>query len=299
MWMLNKLPQVWHPFFRIERFGRVTDDAFLLGIEANDKRFELEATKKLLSDAGALAVEPCHRHPDPRDAIMPKWLLAFIIASTAFALIPLAIAAKARNSKSSEPHIYIFPDMNWQPKFKSDTPNDLFPDGRSNRGEIEGTIARGSLNADDLFFRGIEGGDWTRGFPKKYPDGRDFVVDDKLLKRGQNRFNIYCTPCHGYDGHGDGAVPRRLVAIGAPPWAARNLVDPGADVIRMPNGQLFNTITNGFSTMQGYGGQIPQADRWAIVSYVRALERAENASLDDVPADQRTNMPGGKMGGAQ
>ncbi len=298
MWALNKLPQVWHPFFRSERFGRVTDDAFLIGIESDDKRFDLEGTKQLLIDAGAIAVESCHKDPDLSKAVMPKWLLALIVASTAFALIPLAIAAKARNSKSSEPHYHIFPDMDFQPKFKSDQPNDLFADGRSNRGEIDGTIPRGSLNADDVFYRGLEGGDWTHGFPKTYPDGREFVIDDKLVKRGQNRFNIYCTPCHGYDGNGNGAVPQRVKLNGGA-WAARNLVDPKADVIRMPNGQLFNTISNGYNTMMGYGAQIPQSDRWAIVIYVRALERAQNASLDDVPADQRTNMPGGTMGGGK
>ena len=255
MWMLNKLPQVWHPFFRSERFGRVTDDAFLLGIESNDKRFDLEATKKLLSDAGAIAVEPCHRDPDPSNAVMPKWLLAFIIASTAFALIPFAIAAKARTSHSNEPHIHIFPDMDFQPKYKSDQAMDLFGDGRENRGELAGTIARGSLNADDLFYRGLENGDWTHRLPEDgTPDGRPFVVDAKLLKRGQNRFNIYCTPCHGYDGHGNGAIPQRLVKIGAPPWQARNLVDPAQDAVRMPNGQVFNTISNGFSTHDGLRG---------------------------------------------
>ena len=86
---------------------------------------------------------------------MPKWITAFIVARTAFALIPFAIAAKARNSKSTEPHIHIFPDMDFQPKYKSDNAMDLFADGRANRGEIVGTIARGSLNADDLFYRGL------------------------------------------------------------------------------------------------------------------------------------------------
>ena len=298
MWMLNKLPQVWHPFFRIERFGRVTDDAFLLGIEAGDKRFDLDGTAKLLRDAGAIAVEPCHHDPDPTKKQMPKWLLALIISSTAFALIPLAIAAKAKNSKSSEPHIHIFPDMDFQPKFKSDQPNDLFPDGRSNRGEIAGTIARGSLNADDLFYRGIDNNDWTRGFPAFYPDSSPFVVDAKLLKRGQNRFNIYCTPCHGYDGRGAGSVQAKMALTGGS-WPARNLVESSQDALRMPNGQIFNTITNGYGQMMGYGAQIQQRDRWAIIGYVRALQRAQNGSLEDVPSDQRGNMPGASMGGTK
>ena len=150
---------------------------------------------------------------------MPKWITAFIVASTAFALIPFAIAAKARNSKSSEPHIHIFPDMDFQPKYKSDVAMDLFPDDRANRGDIPGTVARGNYQADDLFFRGLENG--ASGRPASRRPTRTAVrstVDADLLDRGQNRFNIYCTPCHGYDGRGQGMVPsasRRAAAFGS------------------------------------------------------------------------------------
>jgi mono/diheme cytochrome c family protein len=110
------------------------------------------------------------------------------------------------------------------------------------------------------------------------------------MKRGKNRFEIYCTPCHGHDGRGTGAVPTRVALTGGA-WQARNLVDAGNPVaIHMPNGQLFNTISNGYNTMMGYAAQIPHADRWAIVLYVRALQRSQNAALDDVPADHRSAM---------
>ena len=238
---------------------------------------------------------------------MPKWILAFIISSTAFALIPFAIAAKARNFRTrAEPHIHIFPDMDFQPKYKSDQPMDLFADGRENRGEIAGTVPRGGLMADDTFYRGLVDDKtcdeqvypngvaplhpcWTTGFPKAYGDGRAFVVDLKLVERGQQRFEIYCTPCHGFDGHGHGAVPER-VKQGGGTWEARPLTDPALAPMHMPNGQLFNTISNGYNTMQGYSAQIPHADRWAIVAYVRALQRAQNATVDDVPPDQRGGL---------
>ena len=284
MWILNKLPQVWHPFFRNERFNHVTDDAFLLGIEARDRRFDAEGTPKLLADAGAIGVENVYLDPDPASRQMPKWITAFIVASTAFALIPFAIAAKARTSHSAEPHIHIFPDMDFQPKYKSDQAMDLFADGRENRGELAGTIARGSLNADDLFYRGLDNGAWATGFPKQLD------VNEQLMKRGKNRFEIYCTPCHGYDGRGAGAVPQRVALTGGV-WLARNLVDASNPVaIHMPNGQLFNTISNGYNTMMGYAAQIPHADRWAIVLYVRALQRSQNALLEDVPSDHRSGM---------
>jgi len=288
MWILNKLPQVWHPFFRNERFNHVTDDAFLLGIEARDRRFDTVATPKLLADAGAIRVESVHLDPDPAHRQMPNWITAFIVASTAFALIPFAIAAKARTSRSTEPHLHIFPDMDFQPKYKSDQPMELFADGRENRGELAGTIARGSLNADDLFYRGLEqtdaGAQWTTGFPKQ------LEISEHLMKRGRNRFEIYCTPCHGYDGRGTGAVPQRVAQTGGV-WLARNLVDSSNPVaMTMPNGQLFNTISNGYNTMMGYAAQIPHADRWAIVLYVRALQRSQNAALDDIPPDHRSGM---------
>jgi mono/diheme cytochrome c family protein len=283
MWILNKLPQVWHPFFRSDRFARVTDDAFVLGIEARDRHFDREATVKLLKDAGAIDVENVYYETDPARKQMPKWITAFIVASTAFALIPFAIAAKARNSHSNKPHIHIFADMDFQPKYKSDQAMDLFADGRANRGQIDGTVARGHLNADDVLFRGLNGGEWALEFPKAVE------VNEALAKRGQERFNIYCAPCHGYDGRGNGSIPQR-VAAGGGAWAAQDLVKPAGSAVQMPNGQLFNTISNGFNTMPGYAAQITPADRWAIVLYVRALQRSQNASQTDVPADKQDSI---------
>jgi mono/diheme cytochrome c family protein len=284
MWILNKLPQVWHPFFRSDRFAKVTDDAFILGIEAKDKRFDHVTTTKLLKDAGAIAVEDVHLEGDPARRNMPKWITAFIVASTAFALIPFAIAAKARNSHSNAPHIHIFPDMDFQPKYKSDTAMDLFPDGRANRGEINGTVARGSLNADDTYYRGIENGAWTTGFPKQ------LELNETMIKRGQNRFNIYCSACHGFDGQGHGTVAQRVALSGGAAFLPANLVGAGGSAVQMPNGQLFNTISNGFNTMMGYANQIPHADRWAIVLYVRALQRSQHATIEDVPPAQRGSL---------
>src|SRR5688572_3960753 len=241
MWILNKLPQVWYPLFRSDRFARATDDGFFLAIDGRDRRFDAVKTRELLQGAGAIAIEDVHLDPDPVKKVMPKWITAFIVSSTAFALIPFAIAAKARNSYSPDPHIHIFPDMDYQPMFKSDRPMDLFADGRANRGELPGTVARGNLAEDDVFYRGLDepemeragftparGNDaaakWTTGFPKAYPDGRAFDVDTALLDRGRARYDIYCAPCHGYDGRGNGMVPER-VKMGGGLWQARNLVE--------------------------------------------------------------------------
>ena len=280
MWILNRLPQVWHPFFRLDRFTKVTDDGFMLGIESRDPRFDPVRTKKLLADAGAEAVEECRLDPDPRSRTMPRWIFGLIMSTTVIALIPFAVIAKARASKSTEPHYHVFSDMDYQEKVKSDSAFDLFPDGRGNRGEVPGTVARGQLRAEDDFFRGLaKAGDapkWIEGFPAQVTPTRE------VAERGRERYNIYCAPCHGYDGRGQGAVPRRVAQLGGN-WQARNLVEAGGVAVQMPNGQLFNTISNGYNTMMGYSAQIPTADRWAIVLYVRALQRAQNATFEDDP----------------
>ncbi len=332
MWIANKLPQVWHPFFRLDRFAKVTDDGLMLGIEAADPKFST-ATRQLLLDAGALEVEDCYLDPDPASRQLPKAIGAFIICTTALALVPLALIAKARTSKSSEPHFHIFADMDFQEKIKSDAPTDFFADGRGNRGAMPGTVARGSLNADDLFYRGIEtpppapvaaaapvvptevpvpaaaavpataatpatapattsapvpppapvptpvpvaaaDPTWTTRFPLQ------LNINDDLMARGQERYNIFCAPCHGYDGRGAGTIRKRSEEVGnALPVA--NIVEPSAKRPLLPNGQLFNVISNGVGTMAGYAAQIPHADRWAIVLYVRALQRGQNASAAD------------------
>lgn len=283
MWILNRLPQVWHPFFRLDRFVKVSDDGFMLGIEAKDPRFNLAETTALLRSAGALEVEPCHIDPDPKQKVMPRWIFGVIISTTVVALIPFAVIAKARASKSPEPHYHIFSDMDFQEKVKSDSAFDLFADGRANRGVIGGTVARGQLRAEKDLYEGVEpdpGGEfaskWVVGLPASIKPTKELVM------RGRERFNIYCAPCHGYDGRGDGTVPRRVAQLGGA-WQARNLVEAGGVVIKMPNGQLYNTISNGFNTMQGYAAQITVEDRWAIVLYVRALERAQNANYEDDP----------------
>lgn len=289
MWILNKLPQVWHPFFRNDRFARVSDDAFLLGIEANDSRFDLAATTKLLEGEGALAVEPCFLDPDPAARQMPKFVFGVILATTMLALVPFALIAKARASKSNQPHYHIFGDMDFQDKVKSDTAFGLFEDGRGNRGEIAGTVARGSLKADSAYYTGLEikvdaqgpHNEWATGLPKQLD------VTLAMLKRGQQRYNIYCAPCHGFDGRGQGIIAKRAAAAGAGVILPANLVSPTGTAAIMPNSQLYSTVVNGNNTMMGYAAQIPPADRWAIVLYVRALQRATNATIDDVPADRR------------
>ena len=172
-------------------------------------------------------------------------------------------------------------DMHDQPKFIPLRPSDFFADGRSARPLPEGTVARGHLNEDVAFYTG------------KGPDGKDLntfpvSVTKDLILRGQQRFNIYCTPCHSRLGDGNGMVVQR---------GYRHPPSYHIDRLRQaPPGHFFDVITNGFGAMPDYAAQIPPADRWAIVSYIRALQYSQQASINDVPPDARGRL---STGGAQ
>jgi cytochrome c553 len=173
--------------------------------------------------------------------------------------------------------------MHDQPKFIPLRPSEFFSDGRSERPLLEGTVARGHLKDDAAFYTG------------KGPDGKPinefpFPVTREVIERGQQRFNIYCAPCHGRLGNGDGMIPRR--GFRHPPTYHQDRLR------NAPNGYIFDVITTGFGAMQDYAAQIEPRDRWAIVAYVRALQLSQNATLADVPADARGPLSG-QAGGAQ
>ena len=217
--------------------------------------------------------------------------IAIIITTILIALgsIPFALAAMARAVPSSHTRIHIIQDMDNQPKFRAQHANPLFADGRAMRPLVAGTVARGQLAADDHYNRGVVDNDWATTFPPQVQVNLDLVY------RGQDRFNIYCTPCHGYAGYGDGMTNQRamdLVNLGlnGTTWVQpKNMHE---QLIReQPVGQTFNTITNGVRNMSGYAAQIPTEDRWAIVAYVKALQRSQTADLNDLPPDQLIDLP--------
>lgn len=163
-------------------------------------------------------------------------------------------------------------DMHDQPKYIPLRPSEFFTDGRSARPLPEGTVARGHLNDDVLFYTG-------KGADGKPADTFPFPVTKDVILRGRQRFNIYCTPCHDRTGSGNGIIVRR--GYRRPPTYH-------SDRLRqVPNGYIFDVITNGFGAMPDYSAQIQPRDRWAIVSYVRALQLSQQASIEDVPAEMR------------
>ncbi|MFI5143406.1 MAG: c-type cytochrome [Thermoanaerobaculales bacterium] len=205
---------------------------------------------------------------------MPRPLVYAAVILLALALVPFALIARSRATTSSQPRIQIIRDMARQPKFKTQAANPLFADGRAMRPAVAGTVARGELHEDAAFWAGRDAGGWVTAFPLQ--------VTAELMRRGQERYDIYCSPCHGLSGYGDGPVAKRADALQEGTWTPPSSYH--TDLVRSrPAGHLFNTITNGIRNMPAYGAQIPVADRWAIVAYVRALELSQNATIADVP----------------
>ena len=200
-------------------------------------------------------------------------------------MLPPLLIAYHRVSPKKQPRYHVIFDMDFQPKYKAQVTSPLFADGRAARAPVAGTVARGQLHDDERFYLGKEGDDWVTELP--------VPVTMELMERGQQRFNIYCSSCHGLSGDGKGIVPQRSIKR-QELWQPISLTQKGAEgapgVPEQPVGQIFNTITHGIRTMPSYAAQIPVEDRWAIVLYVRALQRSQNARVDDVPEDIRPQL---------
>jgi hypothetical protein len=160
-------------------------------------------------------------------------------------------------------------DMADQPKAKPLSPSGFFEDGRSERPVVENTVARGAVADDELFL------------PK---DSNSFPLPltQELLERGRDRYRIFCTPCHGLQGDGNGMIAIR--GMKHPPTFHQDRLR------QVPNGYLFDVVTNGFGAMLGYSAQIPPRDRWAIIAFVRALQLSRNAPASELPAELRNKL---------
>jgi len=213
---------------------------------------------------------------------MPRWLISIVVILVALSWIPVALALRARTVKKSKPRIHIIQDMDNQPKVKAQSRFMLFADRRGMRPPVQGTVARGSVVDDPALALGKADGDaWVEAGPVQ--------VTMPLLERGRQRYEIYCSPCHGLSGYGDGMVSDRADQLQEGTWTPPTSFH--TDLVRTrPDGHLFNTISNGIRNMPSYGSQIPVDDRWAIVAYVRALQRSQNATIDDVPADLQAQL---------
>lgn len=187
-----------------------------------------------------------------------------VLLSTCAAIGLLILSAGCfRGSNSSRSPIHPNPNMDLQPKYKAQAESDFFYDGKTMRIPVEGTVARGALGEDTVFY---EGKDASGAFAPSGP----IAVDEAFLERGAERYGIYCQPCHGGRGDGRGVLWERAQI------ESRDLSE--ARIREMPDGQLFDIITNGLGLMQGYRYPIPPRDRWAIIAYVRQLQERSDAS---------------------
>jgi mono/diheme cytochrome c family protein len=175
-------------------------------------------------------------------------------------------------------------DMQDQPKGKYERPSDFFADGRYGRPEVDGTIARGSLNEDVAYYEGKFTDPKDKENPEKDIAEFPLVVDKALIERGHEKFDSFCAPCHGRIGNGLGMIVRR--GFKQPP-------SYHIDRLRnAPVGHFYDVITNGYGAMLNYAQQISVRDRWAIVAYIRALQYSQNANINDLPTEARAKVPG-------
>jgi mono/diheme cytochrome c family protein len=218
-----------------------------------------------------------------------------------FGLLVITVVSIAgfRGQKSGLPPIELFPDMDHQPKVKAQKPSDFYADGAATRPPVAGTVplgyampqsAEGGVEAaaaafgpyeniqfsgaPDYFNTGKIDGDWGTGIP--------FEVTRAVMDRGKSRYAISCAVCHGATGAGNGITSK---------YGIVGIANLNQTRIReMADGEIFNTITHGKNTMMGYGYNIQVPDRWAIIAYIRALQRSQGTQLADVPASERAQL---------
>lgn len=325
MLALNKLPTLFNPLLRSERFADVTTDGFFLFIGADDPRYAEAETQALLSSIGATGVETIDEVVEGLTLPAGIQLVGAAVASAAL-LAPLYLWMTS-STTTLLPRVSLFKDMEHTAKFQAQQPSSLFADGRSMRPPVEGTVARGSVKDDPEFYYGVkpeatlagvfgggggrvkarfvaagegdsaDGGaaapppagdgllpgaeekDWSTDFPA------GLKINAETMNRGEQRFNIHCAACHGLTGAGDGLVTQRALGLQQGTWLQPTSLHAEA-VTTQPVGRIFNTITNGIRKMPGYKELITPEDRWAIVLYLKALQRSQNATAEDVPTEK-------------
>lgn len=199
----------------------------------------------------------------------------FVLTFVFIGLLVLSLAG-FRGQISRKPPLFVFPDMDRQPKYQPQHESDFFADNRTSRLPVPGTVARGSAVQDIPLNTGLITGSTN------YVEVNPMAITPDLLEQGRGRFGIYCAPCHGQTGAGDGITTRFGMAIIA------NLNDPR--IVAMPDGELFDVITNGRNQMAPYADKLSVEDRWAVIAYLRALQLARLGSIEDVPQSVRQSL---------
>jgi mono/diheme cytochrome c family protein len=214
---------------------------------------------------------------------MRHLLYVILILLTAVA-VGVGIAGR-QGRLSRKPPIEVFPDMDRQLRLRPQQPNDFFTNGISSQLPPPGTVARGeplqTVNGPVYPFEDAPVNTGRVTGTTNFVETNPLPVTGQLLQRGRERFNIYCTPCHGALGDGNGINKK----LGVMP-AVANLQDKR--IVEMADGEIFNTLTFGKGLMGAHGPMVPVADRWVVVAYLRALQLSQLGSVDDLPPDQQT-----------
>ena len=207
--------------------------------------------------------------------------MRFAYYTLAFVVVLLLSVMGYRGMISTRPPIEMFPDMDHQAKYTPQAESKFFADGRADRPLPAGTVPFGRdarqadpafLKADDFHYDGkLADGTFGRGFPAA------LSITGAFIEHGQGRYQIYCAPCHGALGDGNG-ITKSYGMLTTPTYHDDRLRG-------MAEGEIFNTITHGKNTMLSYADKLSPDDRWAVVAYVRALQRAAHGSIKDVPAE--------------
>lgn len=191
----------------------------------------------------------------------------FLIVATISILGP-------RGSKSTKPPLEVFPDMDRQPRMKPQAESGFFLDGRADRPRVPGAVAKGSFIEDTYLSNGRRGREFGRGIP--------VPVTYDLMELGREKYTIFCAVCHGETGDGNG-ITKSYKMTATPTYHDDRLRD-------MPEGEIYHTIVWGKNNMGPYGSKLRVEERWAVVAYLRALQRSQNASIDDVPVDWKEEL---------
>ena len=212
--------------------------------------------------------------------------MRFAYYMLAFGVVLLVSVMGFRGLRSTRPPIEVFPDMDRQAKYKPQAASKFFADGRADRPIPAGTVPYGRddakadpayLRADDFRYEGkLADGSFGRGLPA------GVEVTEVFVRRGQSRYQIYCAPCHGALGDGNG-ITKSYGMLTTPTYHDDRLR-------AMAEGEIFNTITHGKNTMMAYADKLSPDDRWAVVAYMRALQRAAYGQIEDVPAELRGGL---------
>jgi mono/diheme cytochrome c family protein len=213
--------------------------------------------------------------------------MKYFLAIFATLLIVGVLAAGRRGDTSRKTPFEIFPDMDRQLKLRPQTPNGFFANGLSSQPYVEGTVSQGrpvSVQGREVFpFEDVPYFTGRVTGKTNYIETSPVAVNGALLHRGRERFEIYCAPCHGKTGDGNGIV-KKVVSTAV----IANLHDKR--MVEMPDGELFNIVSNGKGLMQGYASQVPVEDRWAVIAYLRALHLSRLGLPEDLSPEQAAKL---------